>query len=90
MYLPVVAQNLDQSLASVNTAKANYNDALAGLETRQTELALAQTNLNRLKQLRGTEAISSQKNMTKGDRHVRTAQTAVKMRRRKSGGTNQY
>ncbi|MGD4317881.1 hypothetical protein QT621_25705, partial [Xanthomonas citri pv. citri] len=69
--------SLDQSLASVNTAKANYNNALAVLETRQAELALAQTNLNRLKQLRGTEAISSQE-YDQGATAVRTAQAAVK------------
>ena len=47
------------------------------LETRQAELALAQTNLNRLKQLRGTEAISSQE-YDQGATAVRTAQAAVK------------
>lgn len=68
---------LDQSLASINTAKANYNNALAVLETRQAELALAQTNLNRLQQLRGTDAISSQE-YDQGATQVRTAQAAVK------------
>lgn len=68
---------LDQSLASINTAKASYNNALAVLETRQAELALAQTNLNRLKQLRGTDAISSQE-YDQGVTQVRTAQAAVK------------
>ena len=69
--------NLEQSLASINTAKASYNNALAVLETRQAELALAQTNLNRLQQLRGTDAISSQE-YDQGATQVRTAQAAVK------------
>lgn len=69
--------NLDQSMASVNTAKANYNNALAVLESRQVELSLAQTNLNRLQQLRGTDAISSQE-YDQGVTQVRTAQAAVK------------
>lgn len=69
--------NLEQSLASINTAKASYNNALAVLETRQAELALAQTNLNRLTQLRGTDAISSQE-YDQGATQVRTAQAAVK------------
>lgn len=69
--------NLEQSLASINTAKASYNNALAVLDTRQAELALAQTNLNRLTQLRGTDAISSQE-YDQGATQVRTAQAAVK------------
>ena len=68
---------LEQNIASINTAKANYNNALAVLESRQAELALVQTNLNRLKQLRGTDAISSQE-YDQGATQVRTAQAAVK------------
>ncbi|MFW2177214.1 MULTISPECIES: efflux RND transporter periplasmic adaptor subunit [unclassified Moraxella] len=68
---------LEQSLASVNTAKANYNNAVASLESRQAELALAQANLNRLQTLKGTNAISAQE-YDAGVTQVRTAQAAVK------------
>lgn len=68
---------LERNLASVNTAKASYNNALASLESRQAELALARTNYNRLAKLRGSNAISNQE-LDASLTQVQTAEAAVK------------
>lgn len=68
---------LERSIASVNTARATYNNAVASLESQQAQLALAKANLARLQQLRGTQAISAQE-YDIGVTQVRTAEAAVK------------
>lgn len=68
---------LEQSKASINTAKANYANAVASLESRKAERELAKKKLDRLRQLKGTNAIAEQE-YDIGVTQLQTADAAVK------------
>lgn len=68
---------LEQSKASINTAKANYANAVASLDSRKAERELAKKKLDRLRQLKGTNAIADQE-YDIGVTQLQTAEAAVK------------
>lgn len=67
---------LSQAQAGIQTAKANYNNAVAAHKSRVAELELAQANYQRIASLKNTDAISRQE-LDVAATTVKTAKAAV-------------